>query len=396
MSWHPVLVEAIEFALDQIFNENRYADKILEKLFKQNRKFGSRDRKLVAETVYDIVRYIRKYEFVAEDDQWMPIIVASILSRGQTLPKFINDFDEQKILNRIRLLNREPLAIRESYPDWLVELMQKKFGKEADTILSALNIQAEVFLRANQIKTDRATLIAELKKEDILCQPVESTTDGVKLVERKNVFTTQAFKKGFFEVQDAGSQMIAPLLAPKPGERIVDACAGAGGKTLHLAAMMKNRGKIISMDIHQWKLDELRTRCSRNGIDIVETKIIESSKTVKRMEGSFDGVLLDVPCSGIGVLKRNPDSKWKLSLDEISRLEKLQEEILNGYSKMAKIGGRMVYATCSILPEENQIQVQKFLSSENGKGWTLENEISLMPHVQGFDGFYAAKLVRNS
>ncbi len=394
MSWHPVLVESIESALDQIFTENRYADKVLEKLFKQNRRYGARDRRLIAETVYDIVRYIRKYEFVADDKSWLPIIVASIISRGQTLPVFLEDFSEAEVKAKLATLQKQPLEIRESYPKWIVDLITEKFGADAAKILQSLNQQADVFLRANQLRIDRSSLIAELEKEDVECVPVETHSHTVRLVERKNVFTTESFKKGLFEVQDAGSQLIAPLLNPQPGERIVDACAGAGGKTLHLAAMMKNRGKIIAMDIHQWKLDELRVRCRRNGVDIVETKVIDTTKVVKRFEGSFDGVLLDVPCSGLGVLKRNPDSKWKLSFEEISRLQLLQEEILNHYSKMAKVGGRVVYATCSILPEENQHQVQKFLASEFGKGWELEKEFSLMPHREGFDGFYAARLKR--
>ena len=150
---------------------------------------------------------------------------------------------------------------------------------------------------------------------------------------------------------------MAPLLDAKPGERVIDACAGGGGKTLHLAALMKNKGKIIAMDITERKLQSLRERCSRNGVDIAETRVIESMKTIKRLEKSADRVLLDVPCTGLGVLRRNPDKKWKISPEEITRLNALQKEILENYSQMVKIGGRLVYATCSCLPSENEKQV---------------------------------------
>jgi len=212
------------------------------------------------------------------------------------------------------------------------------------------------------------------------------------LAERKNVFVTNAFKNGMFEVQDAASQFIAPMLEVAPGLRVVDACAGAGGKSLHVAALMKNKGKIIAMDIHEWKLGELKKRAARNRVDIIETKIIDSTKVVKRLESSFDRVLLDVPCSGLGVIRRNPDTKWKLSSGEIDRLVELQREILTDYSKMCKSKGLMVYATCSILYKENEEQVKWFLQSEEGQNWTFKKELRLWPHKDQFDGFYAAVL----
>jgi 16S rRNA (cytosine967-C5)-methyltransferase len=178
----------------------------------------------------------------------------------------------------------------------------------------------------------------------------------------------------------------------RPGLRVADACAGAGGKSLHIAALMKNKGKLISMDIHEWKLKELKIRAARNKVDIIETKLIESNKTIKRLENSFDRVLLDVPCSGTGVLRRNPDTKWKLSENEISRLCDLQKEILVHYSKMLKPNGKLVYATCSILNRENEDQVNWFLKQEAGKSFNLEKSLRVWPHRDGFDGFFAALL----
>lgn len=396
---HFHLVEHISLILDEIFIDSKYADKVIEKCFKANRKWGARDRKFVAETVYEVVRHKRRLEFIADSTHSWDLIGAYLFQTMNELP----DWEEFDHLD-VQLLARrnsapKPPEVANSFPDWLNELGTVEFGSEWNQIMNALNAPAEVFLRANTLKTDAATLIQELAKEDIQAEKVKSEKfdipTAVKLSKRKNVFITQTFKKGFFEVQDAASQLVAPLLDVKPGLRVVDACAGAGGKSLHIASMMKNKGKIISMDIHEWKLKELKTRAARDGVDIIETKVIENSKTVKRLENSFDRVLLDVPCSGMGVLRRNPDTKWKLSLEEIKRLMDLQKEILSGYSKLCKSGGLMVYATCSILHRENEDQVKWFLeTTEAGKEWSLVKELRVWPHKDGFDGFYAAVLAK--
>jgi 16S rRNA (cytosine967-C5)-methyltransferase len=292
----------------------------------------------------------------------------------------------------------KPPEVANSFPDWLNELGKEEFKDQWNLLMNALNKPAEVFLRVNTLKATPDVVKAELASEQIEADLVSSKDlllpVCLKLKVRKNVFITGAFRKGYFEVQDAASQQVAGLLDVAPGLRVVDTCAGAGGKSLHLAALMKNKGKIISMDIHEWKLKELKTRAARGGVDIIETKVIEGSKTIKRLENSFDRVLLDVPCSGLGVLRRNPDSKWKLSIEEIDRLLALQKEIIGDYSKLCKVGGVMVYATCSILHRENEEQVKWFLSTEEGKKWQLEKEIRVWPHIHGFDGFYGAKLKR--
>jgi 16S rRNA (cytosine967-C5)-methyltransferase len=395
---HLHLVKEISHALNEIFIDGKYADKVIEKSFKLNRKWGARDRRFFAESVYEIVRHKRRLEYLAGSDSAWDLIGAYLCKTNGEIPDW-EEFDHLNV-NEIRKKDKadKPAAVENSFPDWLNNLGQEEFGSDWPAIMKALNAPAEVFLRTNTLRTDPDHLISELAKEEIEAQKVESEKfdlrSCVKLQKRKNVFITQAFKKGFFEVQDAASQLVAPLLDVKPGLRVVDACAGAGGKSLHLAAMMKNKGKIISMDIHEWKLKELKTRAARDGVDIIETRVIEGTKTVKRMEDSFDRVLLDVPCSGMGVLRRNPDSKWKLSAEEIQRLTDLQKEIISAYSKMCKSGGLMVYATCSILHRENEDQVKWFLNSETGKGWQLQKELRVWPHIDGFDGFYAALLAK--
>jgi 16S rRNA (cytosine967-C5)-methyltransferase len=211
----------------------------------------------------------------------------------------------------------------------------------------------------------------------------------LEIPQRVNVFQTTMFKEGLFEVQDASSQLVAPFLQAAPGMRVIDACAGAGGKSLHLASLMQNRGRIVSMDVDAYKLKELNKRSRRNGVNIIETRLIDSTKVIKRQFETADCVLLDVPCSGLGVLRRNPDAKWKLSEKFIDEVRNTQQQILKEYSQMLKPGGKLVYATCSILPSENQLQVKSFL--DNNSQYTLEEERTILPS-SGFDGFYMARM----
>lgn len=395
-SLHFHLIDAVAAALNETFSENRYADKVIERLFKKNRKWGSRDRKFVAEMIYEIVRHKRRLEFIAGSDHPWDLIAGYLIQTRGELPNWM-EFDALNVADlKKRNSAEKPPEIANSFPDWLNELGKQEFKDQWNLLMNALNKPAEVFLRVNTLKATPEIVKKELALEQIEADLVTSKDFDfpvcLKLKVRKNVFTTAAFRKGYFEVQDAASQQVAGLLDVAPGLRVVDTCAGAGGKSLHLAALMKNKGKIISMDIHEWKLKELKTRAARGGVDIIETKVIEGSKTIKRLENSFDRVLLDVPCSGLGVLRRNPDSKWKLSIEEINRLLVLQKEIISDYSKLCKVGGVMVYATCSILHRENEEQVQWFLSTEEGKKWQLEKEIRVWPQIHGFDGFYGAKL----
>jgi 16S rRNA (cytosine967-C5)-methyltransferase len=215
---------------------------------------------------------------------------------------------------------------------------------------------------------------------------------ALRLPERANVFVTEAFKKGLFEVQDANSQLVAALLDVRPGMRVVDTCAGAGGKSLHLAALMGNKGQIIALDVYGSKLKELKRRARRNGAHNIEPREIDSTKVFKKLYGSADRVLIDAPCTGLGVLRRNPDTKWKLRPEFLGKITKTQQEILGNYSKMVKPGGKMVYATCSILPQENSDQVQSFLGSGEGSDFSLETEKKIYASKSGFDGFYMALL----
>jgi 16S rRNA (cytosine967-C5)-methyltransferase len=225
---------------------------------------------------------------------------------------------------------------------------------------------------------------------------LEEQADALVLKERSNVFLTQAFKDGLFEVQDANSQWVAPFLDVAPGMRVIDTCAGAGGKTLHLAALMQNKGQLIAMDLYESKLKQLKLRAKRNGAFNIEYRIIESTKTIKKLHEKADRVLIDAPCSGLGVLKRNPDAKWKLQPEFIAEIRQVQANVLENYSKMVKPGGKLVYATCSILPSENRQQVEIFLTTDIGKNFTFTAEKAFYAHSSGFDGFYMALLERHN
>jgi 16S rRNA (cytosine967-C5)-methyltransferase len=399
---HRPIAEKVISALQQIFEEGYQADKVLERMFKNNRQLGARDRKFIAEATYDIVRWWRLLwasldrEPSASSVQglWQLLGAWLTLQGNSTLPEWreFAGLDPADIKAGIESAKADP-AVRESLPDWLYELGKKELGARWDAILSELNSQAPVVIRANRLKTTREDLRAALAREGIQSVLAPHTGDGLQLLERKNVFVTEAFKSGHFELQDGASQQVAPMLDPRSGDRVIDACAGAGGKTLHLAALMQNKGRIIAMDVHPKKLEELRRRCTRAGVDIVEVRAIESNKTIKRLERTADRLLLDVPCSGMGVLRRNPDSKWRLKPEDLQRLRALQAEILSTYSEMVKPGGRMVYATCSILPSENENQVADFLTSRPER-WKLVSERKFMPGEDGYDGFYAAALER--
>ena len=402
MTLHRPIAAIVVAALQDIFGEGgNHADRVLERLFKQNRKLGSRDRRFIAESTYDIVRWWRLLwaglgrdeASLAQPDLWK-ILGAWLATKDMKLPDWpeLREIRAAKIKERIEKARAENPAVGESVPDWLFELGLAELGEARWLeILPALNRQAPVVLRANRLKTTREKLREALLKEGIETKPAPRAPDGLMLTARKNVFPTESFRSGHFEVQDGASQQISPMLDPKPGDRVIDACAGAGGKTLHLAALMGNKGKIISLDVVERKLEELRKRCARDGVDVAEARLIEP-KTIKRLEGTADRVLLDVPCSGLGVLRRNPDAKWKLRPEELERLRKLQAEILSGYSRLMKPTGRLVYATCSILPSENEKQVQRFLASEEGRSWRLVEERRFWPGEDDYDGFYAAAL----
>lgn len=404
MRLHRNLCFSVIDGLTLIFNEGNYADKVIQQLLKRDKRWGARDRAFVAETTYDIVRWKRLYAEIAEvkepfdrDNLWRIFAVWATL-RGIKLPdwKYFEDTPTRKIKGRFDELSKIR-KFKESIPDWLDALGEKELGNKVwIKEIAALNEQADVILRVNILKTTKEKLQAELFDLDIETEFIKDYPNALKLKERTNVFQTEAFKNGLFEVQDASSQLVAEFLNVQPGMRVVDACAGAGGKTLHIACLMENKGQIIALDIYENKLQELKRRAKRNGAFNIETRAIDSTKVIKKLHDKADRVLIDAPCSGLGILRRNPDAKWKLEPEFIETIKKTQQEILQQYSKMVKVGGQLVYATCSILPSENQEQVDKFLSSKSGKHFTFVKDKKILAHQSGYDGFYMALLERQN
>ena len=402
MKLHRNLVFATIDSLHLIFNENKQADKVLKNTLKRDKRWGARDRGFIAETTYDIVRWKRLYSKIAEVKE--PFNRANLFRlftvwatlKGIQIPdwpqfentptrKIKGKFDE---FSKIR-------KYKESLPDWLDDLGQKELGKKWDKEIHSLNQLADVILRVNTLKTTKEKLQNNLQELEIETENIKGYPQALKLVKRTNVFVTEAFKNGWFEVQDASSQKVAKFLNPKPGTRVVDTCAGAGGKSLHIAALMDNKGQVIALDIYENKLKELKRRAKRNGAHNIETRTIDSSKVIKKLIHKADKILIDAPCSGIGVLKRNPDSKWKLQPEFLETIKNTQREILDSYSRIVKPGGQMVYATCSILPSENEKQVQDFLERKSGKDFKFVKEEKVFPSESGFDGFYMALLQKN-
>lgn len=395
-SFHRPLFLAVAGALRSIFQEERYADKVVESVLRSNPKWGSHDRAFIAEQTYDCVRWWRLlWYYLGEEPDFADaslfrLVGMNQLRQGFQLPPWAEFEGLKECLD-----NREAapsFAITQSVPDWLDALGQAELGEKWQRELPALNLTADIVIRVNTLKTSPAALRQTLAAAGWDSEPLPFASDALRLMKRGNIFQQETFKNGLFEVQDAGSQLIAAYLAPAPGMRIVDACAGAGGKTLHLATLMQNKGSIIALDTEAWKLKELQKRASRNGIHNIEVRHIESTKVIKRLHGSADRLLLDVPCSGTGVLRRNPDAKWKLTPAFLDRVRATQAEILDNYCKIVKAGGHMVYATCSIFPSENQAQVRQFL--KNHPEFSLSGEQTLFPSAQNTDGFYMALMER--
>lgn len=396
MKVHRILVEAVIHALEQIFIENRYADKVIERILKANPKWGARDRAFIAENTYEMVRWWRLINFVGNNPEdsinkgslWHLFGVWQIMKQAE-----YPAWTEFKNLNPTSINKRKEeaskcLEIAQSIPDWLNQLGKEQLGDKWENEITALNRPASLIIRANILKTTREQLLAELSAMEINARKLNGDyPDAILINKRINLFANPLFKQGMFEIQDASSQKVAAFLEVKPGMHVIDACAGAGGKTLHLSALMQNKGRIISLDTEAWKLDELKKRAKRAGAQNIETHVIESN-TIGKLHNKADRLLLDVPCSGLGVIRRNPDAKWKLTPEFIQNIQTTQQQIISQYSKMLKPGGLLVYATCSILPLENEQQVEYFLAQNSN--FQLINQQVISANTSGFDGFYMA------
>jgi len=399
---HRNTAQGIVDALSDIFYKNRRATRVLEKLSSANSKWGARDRNSVHQATYEIIRWKNYYCFLSGTDKnltdvpelWNLLGTWLVLNTIE-LPDW-NEFASLDI-NLIRSNQKEnvPSEISKSIPNWLYERGKEEINEKWDDELEALNLEAKLILRVNRILISPKKLQQELLgKHKIETQFIKGYEDALLLNVRKNLRKNPLYLKGFFEIQDANSQKIAPFTEVKPGMNVIDGCAGAGGKTLHLAALMRNKGNIIALDIEKNKIKELSKRARRNKVKCITNSCVGDPQFKDSLTKWADRVLIDAPCSGLGTLKRNPELKWKLTHDRILEVINLQRKILLEQSKWVKEGGKLIYATCSTLSSENQRQIKWFLKQKEGANFRLEKEEIFYAHKTQFDGFYAARLVR--
>jgi 16S rRNA (cytosine967-C5)-methyltransferase len=392
MKMHRILAEAASTIAKSVFREFRVLDHELATAFEENPKWGKRDRGFIAETVFEVVRWRRALGFLVDSEETTALCAAQWVRMGYEIPEWwkYNGATGAEILAREADLASQPRAIRESIPDWIDEVGARELGEAWDGEIAALNQRASIFLRVNTLKGSRKDAIAWLASLGVETHEVEGLPDALVLAPGKSL--PKALRQdGRIEIQDAGSQWIAPLVDPQPGERVIDACSGAGGKALHLAALMKNEGRVFGMDVDAKKLSELERRAKRAGASCVKSKVITETSAADFGDVA-DRLLIDAPCSGLGTLKRQPDLKWRLKPAQLERVRGIQRELLDVYPAMLKSGGRLVYATCSILPSENRRQVDRLIAKG---GFQLVEDQTVSPQATGFDGFYAAALVKN-
>lgn len=409
-------------------------DLLLSQYFKGRRYIGSHDRGAISDLLYYVLRNGATLEWHIEqcDRKVTPrrAVMVALLYHGEGMDRaqIIERFNgaphcpsaltelELSMLSRCEgrdfLMPGMPDAARYNYPDWMEGRLKDAFGRDLPLAMEALNAQAPIDLRANTLKVgDRGDLIIALDRDGYFGVPTEISPLGVRLKKRLPAFNTQAFKDGMYEMQDEGSQVAALLVAAKPGQKVIDFCAGAGGKTLAIAATMKNKGRLLAWDTSEARLSQITKRLARAGVSNVQTHVLrdEADPFLKRHLASADWVLVDAPCTGSGTWRRNPDLKWRTTLEDLTELKALQQRILKNAARLVKPGGRLVYVTCSIFNDENFHQVKQFLGNNPtfrveapDKLWNnylrasdgVGAALSLSPHKDGTDGFFAAVLAK--
>ena len=417
--------------LGAILSQDRSpADRIMDQYFRERRQMGSKDRAFAAETVYGCLR--RKAELEAlvapvpsvtlAGDALVHWLVATYLLKysgwsARALADAGFEGDADALVTRVRNTKNEdlPFNARINMPEWLAGKLVAQYGETEATALSeALNRAAPVGLRVNTLRANREALAVKLADEGYPCEPMKYSPIGLQRAKRGPLFNSQAFQEGLFELQDEGSQLLVYMTEAKPKEKVFDFCAGAGGKTLALAAMMQNTGALYACDISAGRLERLKPRLARAGAYNAQSFAIrdERDPALKKHEGTMDAVLVDAPCSGIGTLRRNPDIKWR-SID-VAMLTQTQTNILEAAAKLVRPGGRLVYATCSLLEEENGAITAAFLAAHPGfevlpaaeilgrqgvtvpEGLSSDGALRLFPHRHGTDGFYALTMQRKT
>ncbi|WP_300085398.1 RsmB/NOP family class I SAM-dependent RNA methyltransferase [uncultured Nitrosomonas sp.] len=413
----PERLDLLIAAVRKILPLQAPADVLLRQFFQDRPQLGQNDRGVIAETVFGVLRrrfFLEKLVGKATARE----LVLAYLTRFQgmnlrELTPFLRE-TEIKWIQQIKAikLEEQPLFIRAEFPEWLVEKLQKFWTDEEILHLGqTLQQPAPLDIRVNSLIAKREEVLAALKQQGIEAEPTLFSPIGIRITGKPAINRNELFLSGKIEVQDEGSQLLGFLLAPKRGEMVVDFCAGAGGKTLLLGALMHSHGRLYAFDVSEKRLNNLKPRLKRSGLSNVHPQRIDSERDIKlkRLAGKIDRVMIDAPCSGLGTLRRNPDLKWRQNPESIDELQTKQIAILDAAANLLKPGGRLVYATCSLLPEENQQIVAQFLANHPQFsvlhcGELLEQQKITLPDIGEYlqlsplhhntDGFFAAVLER--
>jgi 16S rRNA (cytosine967-C5)-methyltransferase len=404
--------------LQEIADTPRPADALVSAYFRARRFIGSKDRAAISTRLYAILRHharlvwwLEKHSFVSVPRlrllAWLALgekltlkNIGELCSGGKYAPKELEE-NERVFLRKIQGSTIEhpdmPEEIIAECPPDCAAALKKKFGKNFMREMRAMQEPAPLDLRINPLKTTREEILEALKQMGLKAKAGELSPWSVRVFERPSLNALPMLKNGLVEIQDEGSQMVALAVDARPGERIVDFCAGAGGKTLAIAAMMQNKGKIIACDVMEGRLKRSAERFRRAGLHNIEVRTLNSERDpwVKKHKASFDRVLADAPCSGTGTWRRNPDARWRPLGPGLEKLVKTQAEILDSAARLVKTGGRLIYATCSLLPDENENQIEKFLATHpdftlSQCGLNGADYLSLSPSQNGTDGLIAA------
>lgn len=417
----PFQVAAMAELYTRITASPHPADREMEAFFRHHRQLGKRDRGLVAETVYGMLRHRRwlEWAFPTADPPTLALCYLATFAPDAPLP--VEPADRARLEAAVAAAHARPwpddpaqaLGLRFSLPDWMAQTWLAVYGAaETEALGTALNQPAPLTLRTNTLKTSREQLHIQLLSEGHETDPTPFSPDGLIVRRKANLFSTQAFRDGWFEVQDEGSQLLSYLVGAAPGRMVIDGCAGGGGKTLHLAALMQNKGLLYAFDVSERRLAEMRPRLRRAGVSNVRAHLLphNHARPVQRLYSKADAVLIDAPCSGSGVLRRNPDAAWKLTPERLLALHAQQRALLDAYAPLVRPGGRLVYATCSLFPQENEYLAEAFLADHPAfrllpasdvlapQSLVLPHQtdayLRFLPHHHGTDGFFAAVMVR--
>ncbi len=413
-----IRIQQVQQVLDRVLTWEFPADAVLSRWLREHPKLGARDRAETAEAVFDVLRHLRRYRHYAQGGPVAHARCLAILGLASVLPAEKLEaglaLEETQWLQHVRSIDtaKLPRGVRWSVPDWLQARLETLENPES--LMAALNQPAALDLRINPLKApSRDAVLAQLRELAPASdpQPMPYSPWGIRLKGRPAVNRWEAFLKGELEVQDEGSQLLAALVAPKRGEMVIDYCAGAGGQTLLLGALMRSTGRLYAFDVSAARLARAKPRFARSGLsNVVSVAIAPSNDTrVRRLHGKAQRVLIDAPCSGLGTLRRSPDLKWRQQPESLEQLRAVQADLLEQASRCLAPGGRLVYATCSVLPEENEQQIEAFLRkhpefslqdagqilADRCKNLTFDGPfLKLRPDVHQTDGFFAAVLAK--